>query len=189
MIWTNILLIELDQARTRLLTTIDPLFISNRNNLSWWTNIHSSYSRYLYESKSDLTYFISNFVSFSSIFSFDWWCTADTTEMSIAAENLPLPRRDGVFKKKVPRWFSKQCFEFDCYDCIRLEILLVVYQIHSISDCFICKHWNSIKFMQFFNVLEKNVAAAAMDISKTQFGIIGLPINYLRSLIKSKHVN
>jgi hypothetical protein len=51
--------------------------------------------------------------------------------MSIAAENLPLPRRD-VSRKKLPRrcrdaidykltaaapltrWFSKKSFEFDC---------------------------------------------------------------------------
>jgi hypothetical protein len=55
----------------------------------------------------------------------------NTAEMSIAAKNLPLPRRD-VSRKKLPRrcrdaidykltaaaplprWFKKKSFEFDC---------------------------------------------------------------------------
>ncbi len=65
----------------------------------------------------------------------------------------------------LPRWFSKKCSKFHCRDCIGPEILVLDHQIHSVSGCFICKHWNSTKFMQFFNVLEKN--AAAITFSKT----------------------
>jgi hypothetical protein len=49
----------------------------------------------------------------------------------------------------------KKFFEFHCCDCIESEILVLVHQIHLVSGCFICKYWNSTKFMQFFNVLKK----------------------------------
>ncbi len=61
----------------------------------------------------------------------------------------------------LPRWLSKKCSKFHCRACIGPEILVLDHQIHSVSWCFIFKHWNSTKFMQFFNVLEKNAAAAA----------------------------
>ncbi len=78
--------------------------------------------------------------------------------MSIAVENLPPPRR--FFQKptataRLPRWFLKKFFEFHCCDCIGPKILVLVHQILLVSGCFICKHWNCTKFMQFFNVLEK----------------------------------
>jgi hypothetical protein len=48
------------------------------------------------------------------------------SEMSIAAEKLPLPHHD-VRKKKLPlpRWFSKKCYKFHCRDCIGPEILVL----------------------------------------------------------------
>jgi hypothetical protein len=68
------------------------------------------------------------------------------TEMSIAAEKLPLPRRD-VRKKSyraaaapLPRWFSKKFFKFHCHRCMGPEILILDDQIHSASGCFTCKH-------------------------------------------------
>jgi hypothetical protein len=76
----------------------------------------------------------------------------------------------------LPRWFSKKCSKFHCHDCIGPEILVLDHQIRSVSECFTCKYYNSIKFMHFFNVLEKNAAAtapnhhrssAAIDISES----------------------
>ncbi len=51
------------------------------------------------------------------------------TEMSIAAEKLPLPR-----------WFSKKCSKFHCQDCVGPEILVLDHQIHSVSGFFTCRH-------------------------------------------------
>jgi len=61
--------------------------------------------------------------------------------MSIAAENLPLPRRgdyqkkpprrDELFKKAtapLPRWYSKKCFDFQGCDWFELEFLLLINQ-------------------------------------------------------------
>ncbi len=89
------------------------------------------------------------------------------SEMSIAAEKLPLPRRD-VRKKSycaavatrrlikiscrdamayklaaaapLLQWFSKKCFKFHCRDCIGPEILVLDHQIHSVLGFFTCKH-------------------------------------------------
>jgi hypothetical protein len=51
------------------------------------------------------------------------------------------PRR---LKKKatapLPRWFSKKYYKFNCRDCIGLEILTLDHQIHSVLECFTCKH-------------------------------------------------
>jgi hypothetical protein len=84
--------------------------------------------------------------------------------MSIAVENAPrwfikISCRPATVP--LPRWFLKTFFEFYCCDCIGPEILVLVHQIHLVSGCFICKHWNSTRFMQFFNDLEKNATVTA----------------------------
>jgi hypothetical protein len=53
----------------------------------------------------------------------------DGAEMSIAADDQPLPRR-GHFQKKapapLPRWYSKKCFDFQACDWFELELLLLI---------------------------------------------------------------
>jgi len=93
--------------------------------------------------------------------------------MSIAAEKLP-----------PPRWFSKKCSEFYCHDCIEPEILVLDHQIHSVSGCFTCKHWNSIKFMHFFNVLTKNCAATA-PLPRWILKNLSLPHRYRGDFVKN----
>ena len=65
--------------------------------------------------------------------------------MSIAVENTTA----------ATQWLFNKNFELHRCDCIQPKILVLVHQIHLISWCFICKHWNSIKFMHFFNVFDK----------------------------------
>ena len=115
--------------------------------------------------------------------------------MSIAAENLPLPRR-GVQEEKVPRRgkltkssrrcraatkFKKSyrcrdgvqaiCLEFHFGDCFKLELLALIYQIHRVSVCYIRGHRNLYKSKDFCDVLKnKNCrrrAAAAVIFSKS----------------------
>jgi hypothetical protein len=48
------------------------------------------------------------------------------------------------------------CFEFRCYNCIEVKLLVLIHKNHSISGCYICEHLKSLyKFMQFFNILVK----------------------------------
>jgi hypothetical protein len=76
---------------------------------------------------------------------------------------LPLRHRD--VRKKTYRAAAAMVFK----KMFQVPLLRLYWNRHigtrpsySFSlGCFTCKHYNSIKFMYFFNVLEKNAAAAA----------------------------
>ena len=95
--------------------------------------------------------------------------------MSIAAENLPLPRRGKLSKSsrrcRAATKFKKSyrcrdgvqaiCLEFHFGDCFKLELLALIYLIHRVSECYIRGHRNLYKSKDFCDVLKNKTAAAA----------------------------
>ncbi len=50
-----------------------------------------------------------------------------------------------ITAEKLPRWSSIKCFELHRYDCIELKLLILFHTIHSVSECYISQHYNSIQ--------------------------------------------
>ena len=76
-------------------------------------------------------------------------------EMAITVGNLPLPR-----------WYSKKCFEFHFCDCLKLELLVIIHQIHRVLECYICGYWNSVQIQGFMRCLKKQSCCCRDSILK-----------------------
>jgi hypothetical protein len=41
--------------------------------------------------------------------------------------------------------YSEKCFEFSRFDYVGSKLLLLIYEIHSVSERYICGYWYSVQ--------------------------------------------